>query len=671
MYSHLSDEKNGSWLLILDNADDRTLFEPTTYPNGEEGDDAAKGESRQSPLSYLPQGRHGSILITSRDRSIAEDFAGSTSSIITVGALDDVDSVELLRKRSSDWTSPDKYAERLVKSLDNIPLAITQAAGFVSGSGTSIEWFNNTLNEKGHHRNQDSAMGISVPPAMLRTWQLSFDVIRKKHRNSVKLLALMSIFHNDDVPRFLFLENMSEYNNDPARFLTDMTPLLRFNLVIIDGKNFDMHRLVQVAARSWLANHHELHQRVREARALIANTMPDISSGLESIKKCLALLPHASAALALDAGPENLNQMKQTSKLLYNMANCEYLTGDYRSALHHSITAKEIQSSSFPPDDQDALKTTDLISRLRIALGEGEKAIREVDLELLLHHGNPGARLALLEERARLTLDMALGPGRLDKVELTKAEAQARHVLRLMSADIHVAENHRLDARRTLARAVSFQGEPEQAEVLLRQVLARRKQLWGLGHVDTLKSVFDLGECLARQGRFEEAIKCFERTVEGLRKFAPAKNALASQAERALQWAKEESQRGGWRVEREVRAWGRRTKMKVLGAKRVKVGVEERERMWIVRGLAVVVALVVMMLSGLAGLSLWYREEVMGLAQRLREELVREDKNLLGKIEHNQALDKGQDEEIQRLERVMLEQVTELKAEIQRLKTKR
>ncbi|KAK0639378.1 hypothetical protein B0T16DRAFT_497485 [Cercophora newfieldiana] len=550
VHSHLSDEKNGPWLLILDNADDRSLFEPATYPNGE--GDAEAGKSTQSPLSYLPQCRHGSILITSRDRSIAEDFAGSTSSIITVGALDDIDAVDLLRKRSRDWKSSDQYAERLVKSLDNIPLAITQAAGFVSGSGTSIEWFNNTLNEKGRHRSQDSAMDINVPPAMLLTWQLSFDVIRRKYRDSVKLLGLMSVFHNDDVPRFLFVENMPEYSNDPRRFLADMTPLLRFNLVIIDGKNFDMHRLVQVAARSWLANHHELHQSVREGRALMADAFPDISisSGLESIKKCLALLPHASAALTLNAGPENLHQLKQTSKLLHNMANCEYFTGDYRSALRHSITAKEIQSSSFPADDQDALKTTDLISRLRIALGEGEKAIREVDLGLLLHHGNPGARLALLEERARLTLDMALssgpGPGRPDKTELAKAETQARHVLRLMSADdVHVAESHRLDARRTLARAVSFQGEPEQAEALFRQVLARRKQLWGLGHIDTLKSLFDLGECLARQGRFEEAIGYFETTADGLRKFAPAKNALASQVESALQRAKEERQRGG------------------------------------------------------------------------------------------------------------------------------
>ncbi|KAK0716193.1 hypothetical protein B0H67DRAFT_645841 [Lasiosphaeris hirsuta] len=694
VYDYLSDEKNGPWLIILDNADDRTLFEPAA-PAEEGGGDTEAGQPPQSPLSYLPQGRHGSILITSRDRRVAEDFAGSTSSIIAVDALDDFDSVQLLRQRSGDRKSPEQDAVRLVKSLDNIPLAITQAAAFISGDGTSIEWFNNTLYEEGFkHPKQDSALSIRVPPAALLSWRLSFDVIREKYKNSVKLLSLMSIFHNDDVPAFLFTDNMTEYARDARRFQEDIKPLLRFNLMIIDGQNFDMHRLVQAGARSWLADHHELHQCVREARALVSDAFPDISSGLENLKKCLALLPHAEAALALDAGPEHAGQMKQAGKLRYNMAYCQYIIGDYRSALRHSLVAKDIQSQFVPADDKEAIQTKDLISRLRSALGQGEKALRELDLELVQHRGSDksgyysSAYLTLLEERARLTLDMALSPPESepggartapDAAKLAEAEAQARHVLQLMSAATadggSVPESHRLDARRTLARAISLQGAPEQAEALFRAVLARRTQLWGLGHVDTLKSVSDLAQCLAAQGRFAEALGYFDTAADGLRRFSRAENSLAAEVQRARALAEQESRRGGWGwFEREARAWWRRVGVKVFGSPRAVVprpavldGVAGSIR--VSRGLFVMVVLLpIVVLLVLGALSLQARERFVELGHRLREEWTREDRHLSEKIEHNQALDKSQDEEIRRLEMVMKDQVRELKAEIQRLK---
>ncbi|KAK7425600.1 hypothetical protein QQZ08_007923 [Neonectria magnoliae] len=638
VYDYLSDESHGPWLIVLDNADDRTLFS-TTHT----GKDDKAGQYR-SLSSFLPQRPHGSVLITSRDRSVAEDLAGSTSSILTVFALDEDDSVRLLRERSGDKHSPNEDALHLVKSLDNIPLAITQAAAFISSGSSSITRYIRLYRKGLKNREQD----IPIPQAVSVTWKLSFQEIRKHHHSSFKLLSWMSLLHNDDIPDFLFTENIPKYEVDRSLFEKDISPLLRFSLIIIDGESFDMHRLVQLATRSWLAANHELHHRAREARALVANTFPDISAGFEHWEKCLALLPHAEAALALDVGPKDLRQMTQHGKLLYNMAYYEYIKGDHAMALNHSVAAKEIQSEFLKDDDKQLILTKTLIFRLFSELGQWEKAIHEVDSELSgLHDRGPGVihsneYLALLEERSRIMLDVG---------NLKEAEEGARSALRLMMAQDGVSEVHKLDAKRTLARAINFQGEPEQAEALFRQVLSRRKQLWSLDHVDTLKSVVDLAQCLANQGRYNEAWRHFETASTGLKKFPDQENTRAQKVERLWEETRAASQQRGWsRLRRSLQAMWRRTKLRIFGSPRASLtpatSLAELAPVW-----RLVFSVLTFLAVILLAISLQKSEELMRMPQRLGEDWTRHERRISRKMEDNEALDRDQNEEIQQLKR--------------------
>ncbi|KAI0481790.1 hypothetical protein F4859DRAFT_476008 [Xylaria cf. heliscus] len=648
VYDYLSDERSGPWLMVLDGADDRSLLSMNN----------ARQENSTGyyyPLSSnLPQGLHGSILITSRDRRVAEDLTGSISSIIPVHALDEADSIYLLRERSGDKHSPDEDAIELAKSLDNHALAITQAAAFISNGlpRMNITKYLSLYRKALKHQEPE----ILIPQAVSVAWQLSFDTIRKHYPYSFKLLALMSLFHFNDVPDFLFIDNTPRYEADGSLFEKDLAPLLRFSLIVLDGEKFDMHRLVQHATRSWLLANHEIHQRVREARVLIAEAFPDLSAGYEHGEKCQALLPHAEAVLSMDAGPENVRQRKQRGKILYNIAYFEYTKGDYAAALKHFAAAKQVQSEFLKEDDKQLLQTTTMYYRLLSKRGQGEMAVRQVDSELSsLHQRSPDSvysnqYLALLEERARIMLDDG---------NLKEAEKDVRTVLDYMMQRDGVLEVHKLDAKRTLARALNLRGEPEQAEPLMREVLERRKQLWGLDHVDTLKSVLDLAECLANQGRYDEAEPHFETASTGLKKFPGEENMRAEKAQRIWEEARAASKQHGLpTVRRKLHRMWRLLKLRMFYSPSTSVGYMTHNRptsgWWRYMALAFVLITFALALE---------RNQLLRWFERRNEEWSGHHRQIRRQMKDNEAVDRDQDEKIRRLEKE-IQEVRELNAKL-------
>lgn len=83
VYNWLCDEANGRWLMIIDNADDLSVF--SRRPDGREGvEDGVAGSESAALLDSLPQSQNGSILITSRSREAAFRLTGTYADIIRV-----------------------------------------------------------------------------------------------------------------------------------------------------------------------------------------------------------------------------------------------------------------------------------------------------------------------------------------------------------------------------------------------------------------------------------------------------------------------------------------------------------------------------------------------------------------------------------------------------------
>lgn len=67
---------NGSWLMVLDNADDLDMFFARPNPT------ASSNELALYLKDYLPQSSNGSMLITTRDERLAKRLAGNQASIV-------------------------------------------------------------------------------------------------------------------------------------------------------------------------------------------------------------------------------------------------------------------------------------------------------------------------------------------------------------------------------------------------------------------------------------------------------------------------------------------------------------------------------------------------------------------------------------------------------------
>jgi hypothetical protein len=81
VYYWLCDERNGRWLMILDNADDNRVFSTSADSDGVAH--RAEASREAAPLeSFLSQSSNGWILVTSRDFIVAVKLVGAKRNVI-------------------------------------------------------------------------------------------------------------------------------------------------------------------------------------------------------------------------------------------------------------------------------------------------------------------------------------------------------------------------------------------------------------------------------------------------------------------------------------------------------------------------------------------------------------------------------------------------------------
>jgi hypothetical protein len=122
----LQDNKDGKWLLILDNVDDARYLLESPLDSKQQGDAGI----HERILDCFPASNHGSILVTSRTTDAAFKVV-ERRSVIAVEPMGGEHAVELLRTKL-DCEHTYGEALKLVEALDFMPLAINQAAAYIS-----------------------------------------------------------------------------------------------------------------------------------------------------------------------------------------------------------------------------------------------------------------------------------------------------------------------------------------------------------------------------------------------------------------------------------------------------------------------------------------------------------------------------------------------------------
>lgn len=129
VHDWLHDKRKGKWFIILDNVDDASFLLKAQSTDHDQERSSVEGKSRQPLISYVPQRKHGSVLVTTRSKNAARGLV-SERDIVTVDPMEMGDALSLSRKKLGEQETNENVAN-LAAELECMPLAMAQAAAYI------------------------------------------------------------------------------------------------------------------------------------------------------------------------------------------------------------------------------------------------------------------------------------------------------------------------------------------------------------------------------------------------------------------------------------------------------------------------------------------------------------------------------------------------------------
>ena len=211
-----------TWLIVLDNADDAQILRQHSNATGHPQNQDQVQQSEQH-LDYLPVCEHGTLLATSRNRAAALHIV-SLDGIINIGPMDETHGIAMLQKKLGPSVAH-SVAElsQLAAQLDSMPLAMAQAAAYIRQRSPrcSVRQYLNKLSSRStrldilNYNAQDLRRDRGAQHCVLKTWQISFDQIRRSRSSATDLLSLMSFFDRNSIPEALLHNRSLKHNRIP------------------------------------------------------------------------------------------------------------------------------------------------------------------------------------------------------------------------------------------------------------------------------------------------------------------------------------------------------------------------------------------------------------------------------------------------------------------------
>ena len=153
--------------LVLDNADDADMFFLSSKMQGRPG-----GMAR-----HIPHNSQGSVIITTRDARVGRKLANGEEPI-HVSHMTMQEAKIMMRSRVLE-SCCESDLERILHSLGFLPLAITQAAAFVTETQITLSKYLNLLEADDSSvlskEFYDWRRDFETANSVIQTWKLSFD----------------------------------------------------------------------------------------------------------------------------------------------------------------------------------------------------------------------------------------------------------------------------------------------------------------------------------------------------------------------------------------------------------------------------------------------------------------------------------------------------------------
>lgn len=307
------------WFMIIDNADDTDVFFSSAETAPQNLADPNQHSFKGTLGRYIPECSHGAILVTTRNKQTGVKITKGRG-MIEIEPMDQVDSRQLMNERLQNQNLDQNDVSLLTDRLENLPLAIIQAASFIQENSSSVARYLELLDQSDSHEVEllsqpfeAEGRDSSIPNAVAATWIISFKQIREQYPIASELLALSSFFDRQGIP-LAFLSHYLKQNFDRKKHLQEegvqpKTPLdLEQALGILkafsfvaeseDHENLNMHRLIPLVMRRWLSNERKFGEWASKALMTVSDLYPHGEH--ETRKICGDYLPHVYAVLSYE-----------------------------------------------------------------------------------------------------------------------------------------------------------------------------------------------------------------------------------------------------------------------------------------------------------------------------------------------------------------------------------
>ncbi|KAG7423139.1 Nephrocystin-3 [Fusarium oxysporum f. sp. raphani] len=512
---HLSSKGAGKWLLVIDNADDvQTVM-------GSKGADNGLYRS-------LPQSDEGRILFTTRYQKVAVSVAGRNSIDVFAMGRDEARSYlkeALIQEISS---ADDEVMNHLLTLLAHLPLAITQAAAYMNENQIPLteylQLFENTDRDRiellSAEFQDDMRYGESQDP-VATTWFISFNQIRKADELASRILVFLAFVEPKAVPQSMLPEGESK-----QQLIRAIGTLCGYRFLDKRGSSeiFDIHSLVHLAIRSWVAENDLDKEQSQVTIARMAKVFP--TDKWENRDVWRQYLPHAIKLLrrAEDDWSEEL------CKLGYWVGRCLLVDGRVTEAVKLLERVVAIRETMLAENHPSRLASQHVLAGAYQSNGRIKEAVK------LLEHVVTVQETTLAENHPnRLASQHELASAYQANGQIKEAVKLLEHVVTVQETTLAESHPNRLASQHTLAEAYQANGRIKRAVKLLEHVVAIKKTTLAENHPDRLASQHVLARAYQANGRIKEAVKLLEHvvTVQETTLAENHPNRLASQHELA------------------------------------------------------------------------------------------------------------------------------------------
>lgn len=543
------------WLLILDGADDNNL----------------------DPNQFLPACDHGSILITTQNRTLG--FLSPNSHLLLDAMTPKEANDTLLATALNPSDKPSsldlQYAKHIAQHLGNLPLAMVQAGCYIRMQNCFSQYLDR-LQENRHRLLRHPAPVQRGIPSSKQSIYAAFDAtLNALSCRSLQVLSMLSFVHFSNFPRCVItLAASFEFVYEPydlddrgqdfeasilllkEMFFTDgswnvqllddiLEELQQYSLVtqslVHNVVTLQFHPLLHAWAHDRLSADDRYRYQAAAVRLLLCVTNPDNSSVWELLTPHLRRLSLPSSTFHVNDWAASLpvvySSNGDSDRLVAGWAAISQILKATHGEEHIRSTraALELAAAYWKHGEslrgeglarrivrirtrtlgEDDPETVDALACLARGLRQRNKLVEAKELlnTVLCHH------IRLLGDRHRLvaTDNFELGLCHIAVKGFKTAEALMLKAIDIQAPLLGRSHQDTLRSILSLADCYERQHKPEKAETLREEALTLRQTTHGSSHVKTLNAMELIATSFCEKGRLSEAEEVYIRLVRGRR----------------------------------------------------------------------------------------------------------------------------------------------------------